>query len=86
MHLEIVTSIIDIETIASGGGIRKNLSIGFAICVDTDDPDLLTPRMIYHPSTSHFRGPGKAGGFFNLWISKIFNLLHRHSIFRFPAP
>lgn len=26
---------------------HKNLSIRFAICVDTDDPDLLTPRMIY---------------------------------------
>ena len=26
---------------------RKSQSIRFAICVDTDDPDLLTPRMIY---------------------------------------
>ena len=26
---------------------RKNPSIRFAICVDTDDPDLLTPRMVY---------------------------------------
>jgi len=26
---------------------HKNLSIHFAICVDTDDPDLLTPRMVY---------------------------------------
>jgi len=26
---------------------HKNLSIRFAICVDTDDPDLLTPRMVY---------------------------------------
>ncbi len=26
---------------------HKNLSVRFAICVDTDDPDLLTPRMIY---------------------------------------
>jgi len=26
---------------------HKNLSKRFAICVDTDDPDLLTPRMIY---------------------------------------
>ncbi len=27
--------------------VHKNLSIRFAICVDTDDPDLLTPRMVY---------------------------------------
>jgi hypothetical protein len=26
---------------------NKNLLLRFAICVDTDDPDLLTPRMIY---------------------------------------
>jgi hypothetical protein len=26
---------------------QKNLAIRFAICVDTDDPDLLTPRMVY---------------------------------------
>ena len=26
---------------------HSHLSIRFAICVDTDDPDLLTPRMIY---------------------------------------
>ena len=26
---------------------HKNPSIRFAICVDTDDPDLLTPRMVY---------------------------------------
>lgn len=25
----------------------KKISIRFAICVQTDDPDLLTPRMIY---------------------------------------
>jgi len=27
--------------------VPKNLSKRFAICVDTDDPDLLTPRMVY---------------------------------------
>jgi hypothetical protein len=27
--------------------VQKNLSIRFAICVNTDDPDLLTPRMVY---------------------------------------
>ncbi len=28
--------------------IEKNdLSTKFAICIDTDDPDLLTPRMVY---------------------------------------
>ncbi len=26
---------------------HKNPSLRFAVCVDTDDPDLLTPRMIY---------------------------------------
>jgi hypothetical protein len=26
---------------------HNKLSIRFAICVDTDDPDLLTPRMVY---------------------------------------
>jgi len=26
---------------------QKNPTIRFAICVHTDDPDLLTPRMIY---------------------------------------
>ena len=26
---------------------RRNLVGGFAVCVSTDDPDLLTPRMIY---------------------------------------
>jgi hypothetical protein len=26
---------------------NKNPSIRFAICVETDDPDLLTPRMVY---------------------------------------
>jgi hypothetical protein len=26
---------------------HKDPSIRFAICVDTDDPDLLTPRMVY---------------------------------------
>ncbi len=26
---------------------RKNLASQFAICINTDDPDLLTPRMIY---------------------------------------
>ena len=26
---------------------QKKLSLKFAICVDTDDPDLLTPRMVY---------------------------------------
>ena len=25
----------------------KKISIRFAICIETDDPDLLTPRMIY---------------------------------------
>ena len=26
---------------------HENQSIGFAICVQTDDPDLLTPRVVY---------------------------------------
>lgn len=26
---------------------HEDLSIRFAVCVDTDDPDLLTPRMVY---------------------------------------
>ena len=26
---------------------QKNSTLQFAICVNTDDPDLLTPRMIY---------------------------------------
>jgi hypothetical protein len=26
---------------------RKNLTPQFAVCIHTDDPDLLTPRMIY---------------------------------------
>jgi hypothetical protein len=26
---------------------RRNISPRFAVCVETDDPDLLTPRMIY---------------------------------------
>ncbi|MCA1614618.1 MAG: hypothetical protein LC795_10860 [Acidobacteria bacterium] len=26
---------------------RRNITPRFAVCVETDDPDLLTPRMIY---------------------------------------
>lgn len=26
---------------------RENITPRFAVCVETDDPDLLTPRMIY---------------------------------------
>ena len=26
---------------------RRNTATRFAVCVETDDPDLLTPRMIY---------------------------------------
>ena len=57
MNFEIVGEITNIEAIAVGRRIRilplllkryrKHIKYQFAICVETDDSDLLTPRKIY---------------------------------------
>ena len=57
MNFEIIGKITNIETIAVGSNIRilplwtmekyKNVKSQFAICIHTDDPDLLTLLKIY---------------------------------------
>jgi hypothetical protein len=60
MNFEIVGEITEVETIAVSGSIRIPPVLrrrfgpgrwrkrkGIAICIKTDDPDLLTPRRIY---------------------------------------